>query len=226
MCGRYLITTPVEAIRQIFGVDQRPNLAPRYNVAPTQSVPIIRLGEAGRELVTVRWGLVPFWAKDLKIGARMINAKAETVAEKPAFRDGYKRRRCLVLADGFYEWKKLDGRKQPYLIRLKTAEPFAFAGLWADWKDTESGERIESCTIITTEPNALTAKIHNRMPVILPPPAHELWLDPEAADGRSLLCPFPAEAMEAFPVSPRVGNVKNDDPGLIEPLPDQAALDL
>ncbi len=226
MCGRYLITTPVEAIRQIFQVDQRPNLAPRYNVAPTQSVPIIRRGEAGRELVTVRWGLVPFWAKDLKIGARMINAKAETVAEKPAFRDAYRRKRCLVLADGFYEWKKIDGGKQPYLIRLKSAEPFAFAGLWADWKDKESGERIESCTIITTEPNALAATIHNRMPAILSPDAYDLWLDPEAADGQSLLLPFPEAAMEAFAVSPRVGNVKNDDPGLIEPIPTQAALEL
>ncbi len=226
MCGRYLITTPVEAIRQIFQVDQRPNLAQRYNVAPTQSVPIIRRGEAGRELVTVRWGLVPFWAKDLKIGARMINAKAETVAEKPAFRDGYKRKRCLVLADGFYEWKKIEGGKQPYLIRLKTAEPLAFAGLWADWKDKASGERIESCTIITTEPNALMATIHNRMPAILPPEAYDLWLNPEAADGQGLLLPFPAEAMEAYPVSPRVGNVKNDDPALIEPIPVQAALEL
>jgi len=226
MCGRYLITTPLEAIRQIFKVDQSPNLAPRYNVAPTQTVPIIRRGDGGRELVTVRWGLVPFWAKDLKIGARMINAKAETVAEKPAFRDSYKRKRCLVPADGFYEWKKTEGGKQPYLIRLKTAEPFAFAGLWADWKDKESGERIETCTIITTEPNALAATIHNRMPAILAPEAYDLWLDPEAADGRTLLGPFPAEAMEAFPVSPRVGNVKNDDPGLIEPQPEQSSLDL
>ena len=226
MCGRYLITTPVEAIRQIFQVDQRPNLAPRYNVAPTQSVPIVRRGASGRELVTVRWGLVPFWAKDLKIGAKMINAKAETVAEKPAFRDGYRRKRCLVLADGFYEWKKIEGGKQPYLIRLKTAEPLAFAGLWADWKDKDSGERIESCTIITTEPNALMATIHNRMPAILPPDAYDLWLDPEAADGKGLLRPFPDAAMEAFAVSPRVGNVKNDDPELIEPIPVQAALAL
>ena len=226
MCGRYLITTPVEAIRQIFQVDQRPNLAPRYNVAPTQSVPIVRRGATGRELVTVRWGLVPFWAKDLKIGAKMINAKAETVAEKPAFRDGYRRKRCLVLADGFYEWKKIEGGKQPYLIRLKTAEPLAFAGLWADWKDKDSGERIESCTIITTEPNALMARIHNRMPAILPPDSYDLWLDPEAADGQGLLRPFPEAAMEAFAVSPRVGNVKNDDPELIAPIPVQAALEL
>ena len=226
MCGRYLITTPVEAIRQIFQVNQRPNLAPRYNVAPTQTVPIVRRGESGRELVTVRWGLVPFWAKDLKIGARMINAKAETVAEKPAFRDSYKRKRCLVPADGFYEWKKTEGGKQPYLIRLKTAETFAFAGLWADWTDKDSGERIESCTIITTEPNALAATIHNRMPAILPPAAYDLWLDPSSADGTTLLKPFPTETMEAIPVGTRVGNVKNDDPGLIEPVATQSALDL
>ena len=137
MCGRYLITSHTEAIRQLFKVDQRPNIAPSYNVAPTQSVPIIRLKEGARELVTARWGLVPFWAKDLKIGYRMINAKAETVADKPAFRDSYKRRRCLVVADGFYEWQKQEGGKQPYLIRLKEDEPFAFAGLWADWTDKQ-----------------------------------------------------------------------------------------
>ena len=165
MCGRYLITTPVEAIRQIFKVDQRPNLAARYNVAPTQSVPIIRRNEDGRELVMARWGLVPFWAKDLKIGARMINARAETVAEKPAFRDAFRRRRCLVIADGFYEWRKVDGGKQPYLIRLKGAAPFAFAGLWERWTDKESDERIESCTIIVTEANALIAPIHDRMQI-------------------------------------------------------------
>ena len=224
MCGRYLITTPVEAIRQTFGVDQRPNLAPRYNVAPTDIVPVIRRAEAGRELATLRWGLVPFWAKDLKIGAKMINAKAETVAEKPAFRDPFKRRRCLVLADGFYEWKTIDGKKQPFLFRLKSGGLFAFAGLWAVWKDKESEERVESFTIITTEPNALTAPIHNRMPVILPADAYDLWLDPEAADGQSLLRPYPAEEMETFAVDRRVGNVRNDDPGLIEPIALQASL--
>jgi len=226
MCGRYLITTPVEAIRQIFKVDQRPNLAPRYNVAPTQAVPIIRRGEGGRELITARWGLVPFWAKDLKIGARLINARAETVAAKPAFRDAFRRRRCLVLADGFYEWQKTDDGKQPHLIRVTGGAPFAFAGLWENWTDKGSGERIDSCTIIVTEANALVAPIHDRMPVILPPESYDLWLDPSSADGTTLLKPFPTAAMEAFPVSTRVGNVKNDDPGLIEPVATQSALDL
>ncbi len=226
MCGRYLITTPVEAIRQIFKVDQRPNLAPRYNVAPTQAVPIIRRGDGGRELVTARWGLVPFWAKDLKIGARLINARAETIAAKPAFRTAFRRHRCLVLADGFYEWQKTDDGKQPYLIRVTGGTPFAFAGLWENWTDKGSGERIESCTIIVTEANALVAPIHDRMPVILPPESYDLWLDPSSSDGTTLLKPFPAAAMEAFPVSTRVGNVKNDDPELIEPVATQSALDL
>ncbi len=217
MCGRYLITSHTEAIRQLFKVDQRPNIAPSYNVAPTQSVPIIRLKEGARELVTARWGLVPFWAKDLKIGYRMINAKAETVADKPAFRDSYKRRRCLVVADGFYEWQKQESGKQPYLIRLKEDAPFAFAGLWADWTDKQSGERIESCTIITTEPNDLMAQLHNRMPVILAPADYDKWLDADASDGQALLRPFPARAMGAFPVDRAVGNVRNNYAELIEP---------
>ena len=226
MCGRYLITTPVEAIRQIFQVEQRPNLAARYNVAPTQAVPIVRRNETGRELVTARWGLVPFWAKDLKIGAKLINARAETAAEKPAFRDAFHRRRCLVIADGFYEWRKIDGGKRPYLIRVAGGAPFAFAGLWENWTDKASGERIESCTIIITEANALIAPIHDRMPVILRPEDYDLWLDPSVGDGTRLMTSFPAEAMEAFPVSARVGNVRNDDPALIEPAPMQSAFDL
>ena len=223
MCGRYMITSPLEAMRRIFRVDERPNLAARYNVAPTQQVPIVRRGADGaaRELVMVRWGLVPFWAKDTKIGYKMINARAETVAGKPAFRDSYRRRRCLVVADGFYEWKKIDGGKQPYLIRVKGGEPFAFAGLWADWTDNDSGERIESCTIVVTGANTLVAAIHDRMPVIVPTAQYDAWLDPAAADGATMLRPFPAELMETYAVSPRVGNVRNDDPGLIEPLADQ-----
>ena len=226
MCGRYLITTPVEAIRRIFQVEQRPNLAARYNVAPTQAVPIIRRNDGGRELVMARWGLVPFWAKDLKIGNKLINARAETVAEKPAFRDAFRRRRCLVIADGFYEWRKVDGGKQPYLIRVAGGAPFAFAGLWERWTDKATGERIESCTIIVREANALIAPIHDRMPVILPPEHYESWLDPSAGDGARLLTAYPAEAMEAFPVSARVGNVRNDDPALIEPVAIQSTLDL
>lgn len=217
MCGRYLITSHTEAIRQLFKVDQRPNIAPSYNVAPTQSVPIIRIKEGARELVTARWGLVPFWAKVLNIGYRMINAKAETVAEKPTFRDSYKRRRCLIVADGFYEWKKEAESKQPYLIRLKDMGPFAFAGLWADWADKDSGEQIESCTIITTEPNELMASLHNRMPAILASADYDAWLNPEAGDGQSLLRPFSAAAMEAFPVDRAVGNVRNNYAELIEP---------
>ena len=232
MCGRYMITSPVEAIREAFGVEDRPNLGPRYNVAPTQSVPIVRArapgeeGAAGRELVLVRWGLVPFWAKDLKFGYRTINARAETVATAPAFRDAFRRRRCLVVADGFYEWQKRNGGKQPYLVRVRGSGPFAFAGLWESWTDKASGERTESCTIIVTRANALVAPIHDRMPVILAPADYAAWLDPAAADGRTLLRPYPAESMEAWPVSPRVGNVKNDDAELAEPVAVQSALDL
>lgn len=225
MCGRYMITSPVEAIREAFAVDERPNLGPRYNVAPTQDVPIVRRKAgadasrgAGRSLALVRWGLVPFWAKDLKFGYRTINARAETVATAPAFRDAFRRRRCLVVADGFYEWQKREGGKQPFLIRVKGGSPFAFAGLWESWTDKTSGERVESCTIIVTRANALVAPIHDRMPVILAAVDYDAWLDPAAADGQTLLRSYPAEEMEAFPVSTRVGNVKNDDAGLIEPV--------
>jgi len=172
----------------------------------------------GRELVNARWGLIPMWAKDEKIGYRTINARADTVAEKPSFRDAYKKRRCLVVANGFFEWQKVGKEKQPYLIRLKGGELFAFAGLWSWWKSPE-GEEITSYTIITTEPNELCTKLHNRMPVILAPRDHEQWLD-TGADGAALLKPFAANEMEAFPVSKRVGNVRNNDPELLEPISD------
>ncbi len=198
-----MITSPVEAIRALFGVEERPNLPPRHNVAPTQSVPVVRLtaGGEGRELVLVRWGLIPHWAKDPSIGNRLINARAESVADKPSFRDAFRRRRCLVVADGFYEWQKLGTRKQPFLIRLKNREPFAFAGLWSRWRTPEGGD-LDTCTIITTDANPLLAPIHDRMPVILAPADHACWLDPAAGDPRPLLRPFADEALEAVPVDP------------------------
>ncbi|MFQ6017387.1 MAG: SOS response-associated peptidase, partial [Kiloniellaceae bacterium] len=236
MCGRYSLTTPVEALRALFGFPERPNLAPRANIAPTQDVAALRLGaagdggetgggaEPGRRFVWLRWGLIPAWAKDLAIGNRLINARAEGVAEKPAFRAAFRKRRCLILADGFYEWRKEAGRRQPYRITLPEGGPFAFAGLWERWTAPPGGpaaaERIESCTIITTEANALLRPLHNRMPVILDPAALAAWLDPETPpdEARALLRPDPGAAMTLYRVSPRINDAANDDPALIAPI--------
>ena len=218
MCGRYMLTTPVDALRQLFLFTERPNLQPRYNVAPTQDVPIVRLSREGdrRELILVRWGLVPYWAEDVAIGNRLINARAETVHKTPAFREAYQRRRCLVPADGFFEWRK-DGKvRQPLLVRRQDGAPFAFAGLWERWKQPD-GDVLRSCTIITCPPNALVAPVHDRMPVILDAADHAHWLDPEAG-GSDLLKPCPAEWLEAIPVSTRVNSPQNDDPECIAPL--------
>jgi len=228
MCGRYSITQPVEAIQHVFEVAERPNLPPRYNVAPTQDVPVVRRGEDGaRRLALLRWGLIPFWAEDAGIGSRMINARAESAAHKNAFRAAFRRRRCLIVADGFYEWKKPDskgGRKQPYRVTLTDGGPFAFAGLWERWRDPSSGETVESCTILTTDANEALAHIHPRMPVILDPASFETWLDPstDPRDARALLGPCPDRHVTAHPVSTRVNAVANDDPGVIQP-PDGAA---
>jgi putative SOS response-associated peptidase YedK len=223
MCGRYLLTSPVDLLRQVFRFMERPNLGPRYNIAPTQDVPVVRLTREGdrRELKMMRWGLVPYWADDLKIGNRLINARAETIARAPAFREAYQRRRCLVPADGFYEWRKEGKQKQPLLIRRKDRAPFAFAGLWERWQQPD-GQVLRSCTIVTCPPNALVAEIHNRMPVILGPDAWERWLDPAAGDGRELLGPCPADWLDAVAVSPRVNSPANDDPECLAP-PDAAA---
>ncbi len=221
MCGRYMIVSNTEALRRLFRFAELPNLQSRYNVAPTQDVPAIRLGDDGQtHLDMLRWGLVPSWAKEVKIGYKMINARAETVAEKPAFRTAFRKRRCLILADGFYEWRIEQGGRQPYLIRMADRSPFAFAGLWESWKNPESGETVESCTIIVTEANELVAQIHDRMPVILAPNDHDPWLygDPERDDLRALFGPYPAKIMSASPVSKAVNNVRNDEASLIEPV--------
>jgi putative SOS response-associated peptidase YedK len=227
MCGRYSLTTPVEALRRVFGFLEQPNLAPGYNIAPTHQVAALRLGADGeRHFVRLRWGLVPAWAKDLSIGARMINARAESVAEKPAFRAAFRQRRCLVMADGFYEWQKRDkGPKQPFRVTLADGGPFGFAGLWESWTDKGSGETVETCTIVTTDANELLAPIHDRMPVILVPGDVAAWLNtaapPEAA--LALLRPCPAGVLVAYPVSTRVNKVANDDPGVIAPLQEEEA---
>jgi len=226
VCGRYVVTTPGEVIAELFELDEKPHLVPRYNVAPTQEVPIVRAAAAGgRELAMVAWGLVPFWAKERAIGNKLINARAESLAEKPSFRDSYKKRRCLIPADGFYEWQRTDGRKQPWLLRLRGGAPFAFAGLWSSWKDRESGEALESCAIVTTTPNALAARIHDRMPVIVAWERHGEWIDPAAdvAGLASLLAPYPASEMEAYPVSTWVNSPAHDDPRCLEPLAEPGA---
>jgi putative SOS response-associated peptidase YedK len=201
-----------------------PNLRHRYNAAPTQHLGVVlRDKDTGeRRLEVLRWGLIPFWAKDAKIAYSTINAMAETVVTKPAFRDPFTSRRCLVPADGFYEWQKLDAKtKQPHRFTMLDGEPFAFAGLWERWKDPASGETVRSFTIITTTPNALCAPVHNRMPVILNPEDYPRWLGetPAAADElQALLRPFPAERMMAHMIGPAIGNVRNDGAELIERL--------
>lgn len=230
MCGRYVLTTPGEVLAQVFDTAPPPEetlaaIVPRYNISPTQQVPIVRSAPApapaaSRELALVQWGLVPHWAKDPGIGNSLINARAETAAEKPSFRDALKRRRCLIPATGFYEWKKLGKGKQPWLLRLKGGETFAFAGLWSQWKNPESGANLETCAILTTTPNELAATVHDRMPVILPPTTWNRWLAeaPPGTPFTELLLSFPAAQMEAFPVSKRVNSPANEGPENIAPI--------
>jgi len=220
MCGRFSLTADAARLQQEFGLASAPpELGPRYNIAPAQPVAVVVAREGGRELDAFRWGLIPAWAKDAAIGHKMINARGETVAEKPSFKRPLKSQRCLVLADGFYEWRKTPGGKTPVYIHLAERRPFAFAGLWDRWQPP-NGEAIYSCTIITTTPNRLVEAIHNRMPVILTPEGIEAWLDaaqqaPEAL--LPLLRPYPAEAMYAYPVSKLVNAPANDAPECILP---------
>lgn len=228
MCGRFTHLLTYRQLRDLYLITEpeigpgapEPDLKPRYNMAPSQVAPVVRLAKSGkRELAMLRWGLIPFWAKDEKIAYKTINARAETVATAPAFRAAFKVRRCLVPASGFYEWKKLpDGGKQPYLIGMRDGSPLTFAGLWERWDKGETP--IETFTIITGEPNSLAAEIHNRMPVILEPDDWDGWLtgsDPAAL--QKMLRPFPAQLMKAYPVSISVNTPKNDTPDIIEPLP-------
>jgi putative SOS response-associated peptidase YedK len=223
MCGRYTLSTPSDLLADLMEVPASPELSARYNIAPTQEAPIIRLAgtsSAARELALLRWGLVPFWADDPTIGNRMINARAETVGEKPSFRTSFKKRRCVVPTDGFYEWQKAGSGKQPYLFRLQNRRPFGMAGLWDRWGKGEE-QPLETFTILTTSPNELVAQAHHRMPVILTQPEIGRWLNPEAdtkADFSSFWEPYPATEMEGFPVSTYVNNPANDTPRCIEPL--------
>lgn len=220
MCGRFYLDAAADDLARVFALPTIPDLVPRYNIAPSQSVGAIRMGGAGREWVSLHWGLIPFWAKDKKFGYRTINARAETVESKPAFRAAFKSRRCIIPCSGFYEWRKVQDGKQPYCIHPKQGGVFAIAGLYEHWK-SEDGEVIDSCTIIVTEANSVVSEIHDRMPVILSPPAYSIWLDPklqETATLKVLLVPCPVEAIAAYPVSRRVNNPRNDDPACIAPL--------
>ena len=220
MCGRFTLRTPAKEIARLFDVTV-PDMQPRYNIAPSQPVATVRRAPGGekREVAMLRWGLVPFWADEPTIGYRMINARAETVAKKPAFRKAFARRRCLIVADGFYEWQKTNGGKQPFLFHMKDDCPFAFAGLWEHWKG--EGDEIESCSIIVTQANAVLEPIHNRMPVILKPADYDTWLDPTCEDADSLqelLKPFSSSELEGYPVSRVVNNPKNDVEECVEPV--------
>jgi putative SOS response-associated peptidase YedK len=218
MCGRYTIISSPEAIRALFRYLEQPNFPPRYNVAPSQPIPIVRLVEGKRHFALVRWGLLPSWVKDPKSFTLLINARGETAAEKPAFRAAMKRRRCLIPADGFYEWKALGTRKQPYFIRAKSGAPFAFAGLWETWTGP-NGEEVETAAIVTTNANRTLSPIHDRMPVILAPDAFDLWLDcakVDATTAAAVIAPAPENLLEAYPVSTDVNRVANDNPKLVE----------
>lgn len=225
MCGRFSLTQTGEDLAAVFQLKCIPPVAPRFNIAPTQPVATITatLEHSEPQFQLLRWGLIPSWAKDPTIGNRLINARAETVAEKPSFRAAFKRRRCLILADGFYEWQRQANRKtkQPYYFFLEQHRLFAFAGLWEHWTDPNSGGELRTCTILTTAPNALMEPIHNRMPVILAPEDYETWLDPSyynPGELEGMLGPYPSEEMDAYAVSTLVNKPQNDVPNCIKPL--------
>jgi putative SOS response-associated peptidase YedK len=230
MCGRYIFTSAPEAMRQLFRYLEQPNFPPRFNVAPTQPIAIVRLVEGQRHFVLVRWGFLPSWVKDPKIFALVINARGESVIDKPAFRAAMKRRRCLIPADGFYEWQKAGDRKRPFFIHAKSGAPLAFAGLWETWTGP-NGEELETAAIVTTRANRTLDAIHERMPVIVPPEAFELWLDctnVDATTATALIRPAPDDLLEAYEISTAVNRTANDGPklpgvaGQLQPVPVKA----
>jgi len=221
MCGRFVQYTLFPLLMKEFSLKFGADLPLRqsYNIAPTQSVPVV-VNEEGNRLITCRWGLIPPWAKDPSIGNRMINARAETLAEKPSFKGPLKKHRCLIVADGFYEWKKTESGKAPVYITMKDGRPLGFAGLYSDWRPPE-GEIIRTCTIVTTEPNDLLEPIHNRMPVIIKPDDRDRWLDPDEHDPTRLiplLAPYPSGELDAWEVSKTVNSPSNNFPENIKPL--------
>src|SRR5262252_5648794 len=225
MCGRYLITSAPEAFRRLFGYPEQPNFPPRYNVAPTQPVPIVRLHEGARQFTLVRWGLIPPWVEDPRKLSLLINARSESVNDKPAFRNAMRRRRCLLPADGFYEWKVEGTRRRPHVVRPKDRGPIAFAGLWETWMGP-NGEEMETAAIVTKPADRELTHLHDRMPVIVPPDAFDFWLDGSKVDAMTataLFAPGRAGLLEAYEVSPAVNSADNDNPTLIEPLSSQPA---
>lgn len=222
MCGRYTLTASPEAVRALFGYDEQPNFPARYNIAPTQPIGIVRLVDGRRHFALVRWGLLPSWVKDPKAFTLIINARGEGVIDKPAFRAAMKRRRCLIPADGFYEWKPGAPRKQPFFIHAKSGAPLAFAGLWETWTGP-NGEELDTAAIVTTGANRALSPLHDRMPVIIPPEAYDAWLgkgeiecNADVALASSLLRPAPDDLLEAYPVSTDVNRVANDNPKLLD----------
>jgi putative SOS response-associated peptidase YedK len=222
MCGRYSLTAPPELIAELFGLAKPPDLTPRYNIAPTQEAPVIRREGDRRVLAPLRWGLVPPWAEDPTGGGRMINARSETVTTRPAYREAFRRRRCLVPADGFFEWRRGGGRAQPFFLRRRDGRPMALAGIWERWQGP--GEALESFAILTTDANELVAPLHDRMPAIVPPEAFAGWLDPAtdaAGELAPLLRPRPPGELEAYPVDPWVNDPAHDDARCLEPVADE-----
>lgn len=217
MCGRFSLTLPADAVGRLFGVEDLPDFGPRFNIAPSQDILVVRRREAGegRELVPVRWGFVPGWARNPDTMRQPINARAETVAGKPMFRDAFRHRRCLIPADGFYEWQQTKAGKQPWRVVRADGAPFAFAGLWDRWKG-RSGETIESCVIITTDANDAVRPIHDRMPVMLDIGRFETWLAGSAVDASGLMAPYHG-ALSVYAVSRRVNDPHNEDPGIVAP---------
>ena len=216
MCGRYRLSRRKQIVEAHFSsASGEEDWNPRYNIAPTQLVPVIRQNpkQPMRELSLLRWGLIPSWMKDSSAAATMINARSETTGTKPAFRDALKSRRCLIPADGFYEWQRVGKTKQPYCFEVGNAQMFAFAGIWDRWKDP-SGNWVKTCSILTTTSNAVTSAVHDRMPVILDPDSYDLWLDPGAQDASwasELLKPYDAQLMRCYPINTRINHVANDD---------------
>ena len=227
MCGRFTLRTPVSRVAEEFALlDAPPPLEPRYNIAPTQPVAVVRHAASPRELVFLRWGLVPSWAQDPAIGNRLINARAETAAAKPAFRAAMRRRRCLVVADGFYEWQRDGRRKQPYFIHMRDDRPFGFAGLWESWEGADHSA-LETLPILTTEANDLMRPIHDRMPVIIAPADYARWLDPAVEQPEQLASlpgPYGGDRLEAYPVGTRVNSPTHEDPRCIEPAGDDGVM--
>jgi putative SOS response-associated peptidase YedK len=220
MCGRYLITTASEAMRRLFRYLEQPDFPPRYNIAPSQPVPIVRLFEGERQFALVRWGLIPAWVKDPRSFSLLINARGESVNDKPAFSNAMKRRRCLFPADGFYEWKDERGNRRPYAVRPADGQPIAFAGLWETWMGP-NGEEMETAAIVTTAASRDIAAIHARMPVIVSPDAFDFWLDcanVDATTAAALIAPAPAGLLKAYEISRAVNRTANDGPLLIEPM--------